>query len=58
MSESYRGLLGESLESGQAEREADLAFLAAIVDAFDQELDDAGLGAGGEGVPGLVELGQ
>ncbi len=55
---SYDGLLSESLHSTGAERQGYLAVLAVVVDAFDEEFEDAGLVAGGEGVPGLVEVGE
>ena len=58
MTDSYSGLLGQGLDSGGAEREGDLAVLASVVDAFDEEFEDSGLVAGGEGVPGLVEVGE
>ena len=34
------------------------AVLSSVVDAFDEEFEDAGLVAGGEGFPGLVEVGE
>ena len=55
---SYGGLLGEGLDAVGAEREGDLAVLASVVDAFDQEFNDAGLVAGGEGFPRLVKVGE
>ncbi len=35
-----------------------MAVLASVVDPFDQEFKDASLVAGGEGVPGVVEVGE
>ncbi len=32
--------------------------MALVVDPFDQQFEDSGLITGGEGFPGLVELGQ
>ena len=58
MTDSYSGLLGQGLDSAGAEREGDLAVLASVVDAFDEEFEDSGLVAGGEGVPGLEEVGE
>ena len=46
------------MEAVGAEGERDLALLAVVVDAFDEEFEDAGLVAGGEGVSGLVEGGE
>ena len=32
--------------------------MASVVDAFDQQFDDSGLVARGEGIPGLGEVGE